>query len=783
MKEWFKKEYGETRLFFGFLPFILLSLSVLFSSCVRNTIEYEVPEGIAGLTIPIDFNWSNMSNVELTVIPSDEYNGDYYYVIEIFDGNPVIDTTAVLLSKGVAKKNMDFVTNIAVPGFVENIFVRQTDPLKLEIVQAVALGESNVICDFNVSQASSAPIKKYTSSSLKSPAEIMANETPAGATKLTTNLGSAITLNNNTAYVIPSGYTYTGKISFSSGSSLYVEGTLSEAAYNAFQMSNASKIVVQSGGVISTGTASMVFWAGEIINYGTITLGQLDISNSASIYNYSGSFTTTSRLITRNETNNVINYATMALESVNLTNGFINNLGFIAINGILESNGATVTNSGNFVAGGISSTNSIFNAECSIEILGDFTDLNGSTININTGSRFKSVGFDGSGTKVNFESSSILEATEVTFGSNQSIFQCIGSSYALARMDNVKAGKGAYKCIYYKGKLEVEVTSHYQGTKYNPFYETDRYVRWAETGHSTTTITTGNCNGGGNVVIPPGTTPSDPVFPIEVPTSTTYTFLMEDQWPSIGDYDLNDLVLGLSVSYSQNKNNLVTSMVLNTELRAVGAKYRIGAAFQLDELLPTMISSVDYSNHGFLSGKIFPTGSKGIESGQTKAVIPIFDDAHIIMDPKLVSTTRIINTYNDGNNISSKSNKITIKFSSALDPSLVGIMKLNFFIVSDGVENSTRRTEIHLGGFSPTDKNDWTKLGRGYDNSINGVYYTTPGNMIWGLLVPVKFNYSAESVNITEAYPQFSGWCTSGGINYANWYNNPIGLDGYLYVR
>lgn len=783
MKKWFSKDYDKVRIFFGYFPFILLSFSLLFSSCVRNTIEYEVPEGIAGLTVPADFNWSNVNTVELTVVPSDVYNGEYYYVIEVFDGNPVIDTAAVLLSKGVAKKKMNFVANIDVPGYSEILFVRQTDPLKLEIVQPVALGESNLTCDFNVSQVSSAPLNQKAAFSHRYPAEIAANETPSGAIRLTANLGSAITLSTNTAYVIPSGYTYTGKINFSSGSSLYVEGILNESATNAFQMADATKIVVQSGGVISAGTASQNFWAGEIINYGTVTLGQLDIRNSVTIYNYSGSLITNSKLITHNSTNKIFNYSTMAFGSVNLTNGSLDNMGYLTINGILDSNGATVTNGGIFIAGDISSTNSIYNADCNIEVLDKFTDLSGSTINIKEGSRFKSVSFDGSGTRVYFESSSILEASDVTFSSNQSIFQCTGSSYALARMVNVQPGNGSYKCIYYKGKLEIEVTSHYKGTNWNPFYQIENSVRWSVTGHSTTTITTGSCNGGGNTVIPPVTTPSDPVFPIEVPTSSVYTILMEDQWPSIGDYDMNDLVLGLSVNYSKDNHNMVTSMVLNTELRAVGAIYRIGAAFQLDELSPEAIKSVTYKYNNVLTEKIFPREHNGCESGQTKAVIPIFDDAHTTMDPTITPiTTRMINTFNNQPGIQPKTNKITIKFSSSVNPAIVSIMKMNFFIVSNGTENSTKRTEVHLSGYAPTDKNDWTKLGMGYDNSINGVYYTTPGNMIWSLLIPVKFNYSAEMVNITEAYPQFSGWCTSGGVNYKNWYNNPIDQDGYLYV-
>jgi LruC domain-containing protein len=788
MKLRFSIYYGKIGLAIGFVVFPILLFSVFFCSCVRNTIEYEIPEGIAGLTIPAGFNWSSINEVNLTVVPSDIYNGEYYYLIEVFDGNPVVDTSAVLLAKGVAKKNSNFITKLAVSSSKNRLYVRQTDPFKLETVQTVETGNSSIICDFNVSEYGSLPLKKdISSSSLRSSSAISINETPSDATRITSNLGAGMTLAANTAYVIPSGYTYTGKINFSSGSSLYVEGSLLETAENAFRLSDGTKIVVQSSGVVDAGTANQNFYAGSMINYGTITLGQLDINSSVVITNYSGNFTTTSKLITRNSTNKIFNYASMLLESADIINGSVENMGYLMIKNTLEANGATFTNSGTMISGNISSTNSVYYADCGMEVLGDFADLNGSTIYIKEGSIFKSVGFDGSGTKIYFESGSIFEATDVTFTSYQSIFQCTGNSYALARMVNVKPSSiySAYQCVYYKGKLEIETTSHYNGSNmWNPFYISDSKVRWSKTGASTTSILTGNCNGGGNTVVFPVTTPSNPVYPIEVPTSSYYTLLMEDQWPSIGDYDMNDLVLGITISYSQNWNNLVTSMILNTELKAVGARNRIGAAFQFDELLPGNIKSVSYKDKSVITNYVFPRDDNGCENGQTKAVIPIFDDAHSVMDPSITLTdmTRMINTFNNQISINPKTNSITINFVNPVDPALISIMKLNFFIVTNGGDNSVKRTEIHLGGFSPTNKNDWTKLGRGYDNSLNGVYYTTPGNMIWGLLIPVNFNYSAETINITEAYPQFSGWCTSGGINYTNWYNNPINMDGYIYI-
>lgn len=761
----------------------LTGFMFLHNSCITNTIEYVVPEGIAGLNVPAGFDWSNLKEVDLTVKSDDKFDGRYYYTIEIYDGNPVIDSSAVILAKGVARKNSDFKVLLAVADAIDKVFIKQIDPQKVEVVQSLTLNDENLVFDFSpesdnvISNINNIPdiveVKPF----------VLKETTPANAILLNANVSSAITLQPGLTYLIPNGITYTGKIRFSAGSILYVEGALNASSQSIFELSTSSKIVVQSNGSLNTVNAAINMWAGELHNYGLMLLGQTEISNSARIINYSGTLEIRSNLTTRNKENQVVNYANMSLQNVNLTNGEIDNKGYLTITGRTDANGAVISNTGTVLTSNITSVNSVFNANCNFEVLGNFTDLSGSIINIKEGSRFKSVGFDGSGTKVNLQTSAIWEAIDVTFSSNQSTVTAIGQSYSLARLVHVKPGNGRYQCVYYKGNLEIENTSHFKGTnKWNSFYLNDDEVRWSKTNASGTTIPSGSCNGGGNVVLPPDITPVDPVFPISVPQSTNYTLLFEDQWPAIGDYDLNDLVLGLSVGYLQNSANLITGITIETELRAVGARKRIAAAVQFDELLPTAISSVSYSDNSMILNKIFPLNLNGSESGQDKAVVPFFDDAHSVLIPEITQNTiKMINTYSNEPGVSAKKNLITINLSQPLEMSQVNVMKMNFFIVSNGNENSEKRTEVHLSGYTPTKKNDWTKLGRGYDNSINGVYYTTPGNMIWGLLVPFRFNYPLEQVNITEAYPQFSGWCTSGGLNFTNWYANPNETDGLIY--
>jgi len=58
----------------------------------------------------------------------DQYNGNYYYTVELFDAHPLFDENATLLGKGVAKLKNDFSASVVLPIALERIYVQQTDP-------------------------------------------------------------------------------------------------------------------------------------------------------------------------------------------------------------------------------------------------------------------------------------------------------------------------------------------------------------------------------------------------------------------------------------------------------------------------------------------------------------------------------------------------------------------------------------------------------------------------------------------------------------------------------
>src|SRR5665647_2444464 len=118
----------------------ILAATVALFSCVRNNIDTTKDPTISGIVVPTDFDWSTLASTQVTVIPADTYNGEYYYVVEIFGVNPALNPSAILLSKGVTNSKQNYVANLILPSATHVVYVRQTDPLNNQIVQSVALG-------------------------------------------------------------------------------------------------------------------------------------------------------------------------------------------------------------------------------------------------------------------------------------------------------------------------------------------------------------------------------------------------------------------------------------------------------------------------------------------------------------------------------------------------------------------------------------------------------------------------------------------------------------------
>lgn len=259
-------------------------------------------------------------------------------------------------------------------------------------------------------------------------------------------------------------------------------------------------------------------------------------------------------------------------------------------------------------------------------------------------------------------------------------------------------------------------------------------------------------NGGG------GTPPTDPNFPIEVVEGTDYVYSMEDLWPHMGDYDMNDFVFKIhAITKYVNSSNKVEKMTFQLTPLASGSTKLVSAALQLDGVAEggiSIISSQDIAR---------------IDQGHTQANVILFENVHALFG---LTGHSIVNTFNNIPTVATSTYTFEITFTTPVEQSSISVDKLNFYSIV-GEVNSTDRHEIHLAGYQPSSKVLKTS-----------VSYKDENNMVWALMLPTSsYLYPAENVKIFNAYPKFNDWAKSGGKEFTDWYLNPSDSTGLIYNR
>lgn len=243
------------------------------------------------------------------------------------------------------------------------------------------------------------------------------------------------------------------------------------------------------------------------------------------------------------------------------------------------------------------------------------------------------------------------------------------------------------------------------------------------------------------------------------------TLAFEDLWPNKGDYDFNDLVVDYNFMQISNGENKVVEINAAITIRAIGASMRNSFLLQLN----TTPSNIKVVSGQSLTSGIFALNSNGTEQGQSKAVIPIFDDSFKALN----YNGSIVNTVIGGAYTSPKTINVKIEFNTPIALTTIGTAPYNPFIVLGGV----RGKEIHLPASAPTDLVDKSLFGTGDDdtNLSTQKYYMSDKYLPWAINIPEQFAYPAEKQDITKSFLVFNSWASSGGFNYMDWYMDKSG--------
>lgn len=681
------------------------------SSCTKDTGD-TVSEDLESISIPEGFNWENSREVSFTIGVSDARFEEAIHVISIYDADPLAGGS--LIARGAASLINSFNVKLALRTSLNAVYIVKTAPDGTSVTEKVEVNGTLVSLSIS-SEASGKAVMQA-----KSSASTSATETPC--TRSITVSGD-YNLGTDNEVVCVSASNITVGFNFNASSTVRITGN--NVRINYANLNNNSKLIISSGVTVSAGSINLNSASTYFENNGTVT--------------FDGGFS---------------------------LNGILTNNGNFAVNGNLDLNSSgTFTNNGTITVSSSfqsSSNNSALNG--GKITTNDSFRLNSGTF-INNCFLYAKNEYHNNGTMRNYGYVRVDRISYLNSG-ELGLYNTAMFSSANLTMNTGIRGYGTASLVKVSGVSTINsgavsgnvVYCDQNGIETN--YGT--FSGGAKTGCDLY-IPVSSCNTEGNGTAPIADRdgdkvadaidqyPDDPTkaFNNYYPSNSANaqsTLAFEDTWPSKGDYDLNDVVIGYRYMIVTDANNKVVQVNATYNLIASGGTNHNGFGVEF----PVKRSDVADVTGGTL------------ETGQDKAVVLVFSDSRneqsawntIPGEP-----TAPVKTYNVSFNVTSK--PLINSF---------GLGAYNPFIWNHSL---SRGVETHLAGKAPTALANTSLFGTQDDRTGSGKYYVTATGLPWAIDVPQSsFSYPAESKDISKTYLYFARWAASGGTNYTDWYSN-----------
>jgi LruC domain-containing protein len=277
--------------------------------------------------------------------------------------------------------------------------------------------------------------------------------------------------------------------------------------------------------------------------------------------------------------------------------------------------------------------------------------------------------------------------------------------------------------------------------------------------------------------------PNDPTaassrYPLGQGNEATLAF--EDNWPVMGDYDLNDVVMRYTSQEILNASGQVTRVVLTYRLMARGGSDASGFGVMLPNIAG---SKIDKANSTFTVNSVKQASVPLVAQDGNDATFKLFDTAETYM-PKNTSASGSCavysNTVNGCSTVAASTFVLDIKLTEAFATSAFPAAPYNPFTF---LTKATGR-EVHLPGQKPSAAADKSLFGTGDDGGVTGAstpYTTRGGNLPWALHIASAWKYPTEFTNVVGPYASIVPWAQSKGVNNTDWYVKPTDT-GKLFV-
>ncbi len=753
---------------------VLIATMIFFSGCEKDVFNPEKVKATYEDRFPVkdidpDMDWKMTSKINVNVAVYEDAGVDY--TIRIYNGNPIEDdTSALLLAEGTANDKISFTTTMDCPTALTDVYVCRIDPQNRSVVKLVSITNNTLTTTFGT-----APQTKSTRSLVSTRSGNVPTQSPDRSETDSKKLAqTAATLQTSTVlfsgdvYKIPAGTTYTGNITtwgiYGTAGTVIIEGTW--APGNLLPIINTGvdlivmgtgKIVLPSNSTLSlVGTTRFITYSGASINGKNATIGISNYSGGKTNFN-AGNLTLKELQI--NGVGVLYNSsATCQIDYLNLTNV-----------------GGKFINMGHAILGTTYINSKIENG-CYLEITGY---LNGDlTMGDNCTATVANYGSSGnSGKNIIMGNNSMLYIQNEASFSYGTSFTGPTSGSSLVKINKLTSLNGfQYKGgnIYYEVK-QVQIDNSWEKDTFLKYLKNSDGVL-AQWGEAPVTIPAGDCTGSGNTPNNSGGgSNTDPI---------PYTYVFEDNFPLVGDYDFNDIVLDVTTDYQRNKKtNAIQDIILNVTLTAAGASKTLGAGLRMVGIDKSAIKSITTGGDAsqFETTLTSPRNSRlkffnyntstHLEDGDNNIVIPLFNNAHQVfgVNDGMLTNTQSAQT-NSVNNQKTYTYQIIFELAdqTKTDP-IFSKENLDFFICYN-YKSMPKRMEVHLYEF-------WN-YGATAAGTVQQENLDLAGNNTWAVCVP-NFRYPKEYVNISVtsnpsegAYPLFLNWAKNRNVN-PDWYLYP----------
>ncbi|NUP04847.1 MAG: LruC domain-containing protein [Polyangiaceae bacterium] len=264
--------------------------------------------------------------------------------------------------------------------------------------------------------------------------------------------------------------------------------------------------------------------------------------------------------------------------------------------------------------------------------------------------------------------------------------------------------------------------------------------------------------------------PNDPerAFIVRTPTTGWQTLAFEDTYPHLGDGDYNDCVVDLAFEEVLRADGALKDLSGTFHLVARGAN--------LDHALGVNIPGMPSNAGGTIDYERFaPDGTRSFDAGAS--IANRFEGAgaaHALLIDDVFTSTKAAftddahvytNTQTLGGFSPPASSRFKVTFDEAIPRAPLGTAPFDPYLA---VQHEEESWDIHLPG-----KSGLPGRPDSLPEESGARSFTDADGYPFAMLLPTAFRYPLERVRIDTAYPSFTTWRSSQGVQAKTWYGSP----------